>query len=160
MAKAVYTGSFDPITYGHINVIERGAKLFDKLIIGVLNNSEKTPLFSAEERVNIIREVTAHIENIEVCSFNGLAIDFAVRNDAQVFLRGLRATTDFEYELQMAQTNRVLNSQIDTLFLTTSLKYAYLSSTIVKEVAAYRGDISKFVPPEVAVRVLERIPKK
>ena len=160
MAKAVYTGSFDPITYGHINVIERGAKLFDKLIICVLNNSEKTPLFSAEERVNIIREVTAHIENIEVCSFNGLAIDFAVRNDAQVFLRGLRATTDFEYELQMAQTNRVLNSQIDTLFLTTSLKYAYLSSTIVKEVAAYRGDISKFVPPEVAVRVLERIPKK
>jgi pantetheine-phosphate adenylyltransferase len=160
MAKAVYTGSFDPITYGHINVIERGARLFDKLVIGVLNNSEKTPLFSAEERVNIIREVTAHIENIEVCSFNGLAIDFAVRNDAQVFLRGLRATTDFEYELQMAQTNRVLNSQIDTLFLTTSLKYAYLSSTIVKEVAAYRGDISKFVPPEVAVRVLERIPKK
>jgi pantetheine-phosphate adenylyltransferase len=160
MAKAVYTGSFDPITYGHINVIERGAKLFEKLIIGVLNNSEKTPLFSAEERVNIIREVTAHIENIEVCSFNGLAIDFAVRNDAQVFLRGLRATTDFEYELQMAQTNRVLNSPIDTLFLTTSLKYAYLSSTIVKEVAAYRGDISKFVPPEVAVRVLERVPKK
>ncbi len=160
MATAIYTGSFDPITYGHLDVIQRGAKLFDKLVIGVLNNSEKTPLFSAEERVNIIREVTLGIPNIEICSFKGLAIDFAVQNNAQVFLRGLRATTDFEYELQMAQTNRVLNPMIDTLFLTTSLKYAYLSSTIVKEVASYGGDISKFVPDVVAKLVFEKITKK
>lgn len=155
MAIAVYTGSFDPITNGHLDVIRRGAKLFDKLVIGVLNNSEKTPLFSDEERVNIIREVTADIKNIEIRSFNGLAVDFAVENHAQVFLRGLRATTDFEYELQMAQTNRILNASIDTLFLTTSLEYAYLSSTIVKEVASYGGDISKFVP-ELVVREMAK----
>lgn len=157
MAVAVYTGSFDPITNGHLDIIKRGAKLFDKLVIGVLNNSEKTPLFSAEERVNIIREVTADLENIEVCSFNGLAVDFAVENNAQVFLRGLRAITDFEYELQMAQTNRVLNKTIDTLFLTTSLEYAYLSSTIVKEVASYGGDISNFVPDSVAEKIKKKI---
>ncbi len=157
MAVAVYTGSFDPITNGHLDIIKRGAKLFDKLVIGVLNNSEKTPLFSAEERVNIIREVTADLGNIEVCSFNGLAVDFAVENNAQVFLRGLRAITDFEYELQMAQTNRVLNKTIDTLFLTTSLEYAYLSSTIVKEVASYGGDISNFVPDSVAEKIKKKI---
>ena len=160
MAVAIYTGSFDPITFGHIDVIERGAKLFDKLVIGVLNNSEKTPLFSAEERVNIIREVTSHIPNLEICAFSGLAIEFAMQNHAQAFLRGLRASTDFEYELQMAQTNRVLNPSIDTLFLTTSLKYAYLSSTIVKEVAAYGGDISKFVPETVAEKIFRKITKK
>lgn len=153
MAIAVYTGSFDPITNGHLDVIKRGAKSFDKLVIGVLNNSEKTPLFSAEERVNIIREVTSDIENIEVYAFNGLAVEFAMEHNAQVFLRGLRAITDFEYELQMAQTNRILNDKIDTLFLTTSLEYSYLSSTIVKEVAAYGGDISKFVPETVVEKI-------
>ena len=157
MAIAVYTGSFDPITNGHLDVIKRGAQLFDKLVIGVLNNSEKTPLFSAEERVNIIREVTSDIGNLEVCSFNGLAVDFAVQNNAQVFLRGLRAITDFEYELQMAQTNRIINDRIDTLFLTTSLEYAYLSSTIVKEVAAYGGDISKFVPETVVEKMKSKM---
>ena len=157
MAIAVYTGSFDPITNGHLDVIKRGAQLFDKLVIGVLNNSEKTPLFSAEERVNIIREVTSDIGNLEVCSFNGLAVDFAVQNNAQVFLRGLRAITDFEYELQMAQTNRSLQPEIDTLFFATELNYAYISSTIVKEVASYGGDISGFVPPLIADQVYDKI---
>ena len=156
MATAVYTGSFDPVTNGHLDVIKRGAQLFDKLVIGVLNNSEKTPLFSVEDRVNILVEATSELSNIEVYSFNGLAVDFAKAHDAKIFLRGLRAITDFEYELQMAQTNRVIQPSIDTLFLTTSLEYAYLSSTIVKEVASYGGDISKFVPESVAKRVIEK----
>jgi pantetheine-phosphate adenylyltransferase len=160
MATAVYTGSFDPITNGHIDVIKRGAKLFDKLVVGVLNNSVKIPLFSLEERVNIIREVVSDLDNVEVCSFDGLAVDFAVKHGAQVFLRGLRAVTDFEYELQMAQTNRILNPTIDTLFLATSLEYAYLSSTIVKEVAAYGGDISQFVPDFVAQKIIDKLIKK
>ncbi len=159
MATAVYTGSFDPITNGHIDVIKRGARLFDKLVVGVLNNSVKIPLFSLEERVNIIREVVSDLDNVEVCSFDGLAVDFAVEHGAQVFLRGLRAVTDFEYELQMAQTNRILNPSIDTLFLATSLEYAYLSSTIVKEVAAYGGDISQFVPDFVAQKIIEKLLK-
>lgn len=157
MTTAVYTGSFDPITYGHLDIIKRGARLFDRLVIGVLNNSEKTPLFSAEDRVNIIIETTSDIENVEVCAFSGLAVDFAKAHDAKIFLRGLRAVTDFEYELQIAQTNRVIQPSIDTLFLTTSLQYAYLSSTIVKEVASYGGDLSKFVPESVAKRVIEKI---
>ena len=159
MATAVYTGSFDPVTNGHLDVIKRGAQLFDKLVIGVLNNSEKTPLFSVDERVNILVEATSELSNIEVYSFNGLAVDFAKAHDAKIFLRGLRAITDFEYELQMAQTNRVIQPSIDTLFLTTSLEYAYLSSTIVKEVASYGGDISKFVPAAVAEKVREKYKK-
>ena len=160
MVTAVYTGSFDPVTNGHLDVIKRGAKLFDKLVIGVLNNSEKTPLFSVEDRVNIILEATSDLDNIEVHAFNGLAVDFAREHDAKIFLRGLRAITDLEYELQMAQTNRVIQPSIDTLFLTTSLEYAYLSSTIVKEVASYGGDISKFVPESVAVKVREKYKKR
>jgi pantetheine-phosphate adenylyltransferase len=159
MATAVYTGSFDPVTNGHLDVIKRGAQLFDRLVIGVLNNSEKTPLFSVDERVNILVEATSELSNIEVYSFNGLAVDFAKAHDAKIFLRGLRAITDFEYELQMAQTNRVIQPSIDTLFLTTSLEYAYLSSTIVKEVASYGGDISKFVPAAVAEKVREKYKK-
>ncbi len=159
MTTAVYTGSFDPVTYGHLDIIKRGANLFDRLVIGVLHNSEKTPLFSVEDRVNIIVEATRGIDNIEVCAFSGLAVEFAKAKDAKIFLRGLRAITDFEYELQMAQTNRVIQPSIDTLFLTTSLEYAYLSSTIVKEVASYGGDISKFVPESVAKRVMEKYKK-
>ena len=146
MTTAVYPGSFDPVTNGHLDVITRGANLFDRVIVGVLHNSAKSPLFSAEERVKILEEATADLKNVEIVSFSGLSVEFARKCNAKVIIRGLRAITDFEYELQMAQTNRVLAPDIDTMFLTTSLEYAYLSSTTVKEVAAFGGDISKFVP--------------
>ena len=146
MKTAIYPGSFDPVTLGHIDVIKRASKLFDHLIIGVLNNRAKTPLFSVEERVKMLEEVTKDIPNVEVKSFAGLTVDFAKECGANTVVRGLRAITDFEYELQMAQTNRVLEPEVDTTFLITSLEYAYLSSTVVKEVAAFGGDIHKFVP--------------
>ena len=156
MKKAIYPGSFDPVTLGHIDVIRRASKLFDHLIIGVLNNRAKTPLFSVDERVNMIKEVTADIPNVEVLSFSGLFVDFARKHNVQVIIRGLRAVTDFEYELAMSQTNRVANPDVDTIFLNTSLKYAYLSSSIVKEMAQYGGDISKFVPAQVVDLVYEK----
>lgn len=146
MATAVYPGSFDPVTLGHMDIIERTAHMFDHVIIGVLQNNSKTPLFSVEERVNILKKATQDIPNVEVRSFSGLAVDFAKECQAHTIVRGLRAITDFEYELQMAQTNRVLEPEVDTTFLITSLEYAYLSSTVVKEVAAFGGDIHKFVP--------------
>ena len=146
MKIAVYPGSFDPATYGHLDVIRRAAVSFDKVIVGVLHNSSKSPLFSVEERVKILTKATKDIPNVEVKAFEGLSVNFARENHAQVIVRGLRAVTDFEYELQMAQTNRVLEPEVDTTFLITSLEYAYLSSTVVKEVAAFGGDIHKFVP--------------
>ena len=149
MKKAIQPGSCDPVTYGHIDIIERASDIFDELIVAVLNNKAKTPLFSVDERVNILNKVLGSLPNVIVLSYEGLLVDFAVSNGAGVVVRGLRAVTDFEYELQLAQTNSVLNSGVDTVFLTTSLKYAYLSSSTVKEVASYGGDISKFVPPYV-----------
>ena len=146
MKTAVYPGTFDPVTYGHLDVILRASKLFDRVIVGDLHNSSKSPLFSVEERVNILKKATQDIPNVEVRSFGGLAVDFAKECQAHTIVRGLRAITDFEYELQMAQTNRVLEPEVDTTFLITSLEYAYLSSTVVKEVAAFGGDIHKFVP--------------
>ena len=160
MRIAVYPGSFDPVTLGHGDIIERTAKMFDKVIIGVLNNNVKTPLFSVQERVNMLKEVTAHLPNVEVQSFEGLLVDFLRRNDAQVIVRGLRAVTDFEYELQMAQTNRVMAPEIDTIFLTTNLKYSYLSSSIVKEIAFYDGQISQFLAPEVEERVRAKVAER
>lgn len=157
MRTAIYPGSFDPVTYGHIDIIKRSAKMVDKLIIGVLSNSSKTPLFSVEERVNILEKATKDMENVEIKAFKGLSVNFARENHAQVIVRGLRAVTDFEFELQMAQTNRVLAPDIDTVFLTTSLEYAYLSSTIMKEVAGYDGDLSKFAPPEITKAVKEKM---
>lgn len=156
MSKAVYPGSFDPVTFGHLDVIRRATQLFDEVIIGVLNNSTKSPLFSAMERVNILKKATADIPHVTVMSFSGLSVDFAKQCDAKVIVRGLRAITDFEYELQMAQTNRELESDVDTTFLITSLQYAYLSSTTVKEVAAFGGDISKFVPKFVADEIQKK----
>ena len=149
MAIGVYPGSFDPVTYGHLDIIKRASVLFDKIIVGVLHNSAKSPLFSVEERVNILEKATRDIPNVVIQPFDGLSVNFARENQAKVIIRGLRAVTDFEYELQMAQTNRVLAPDVDTVFLTTSLEYAYLSSTIMKEVARFGGDISKFAPPEV-----------
>lgn len=157
MRIAVYPGSFDPVTLGHGDIIERTAKMFDKVIIGVLNNKAKSPLFSVEERVNMLREVTAGLPNVEVQSFEGLLIDFLRKNSARVIVRGLRAITDFEYELQMAQTNRVIAPEIDTIFLTTNLRYSYLSSSIVKEIAEYDGDISEFLHPMIAEKVREKL---
>ena len=156
MVTAVYPGSFDPVTLGHYDIIERTAKMVDKLIIGVLNNKAKCPLFSAQERVNMLKEVTKDIPNVEVLSFSGLLVDFARQHKVQTIIRGLRAVTDFEYELAMSQTNRVAAPDIDTIFLNTSLKYAYLSSSIVKEMAMYGGDISKFVPACIIETVRER----
>ncbi len=156
MHKAVYPGTFDPVTYGHLDIIARAAKQFDEVVVGVLCNSQKTPLFSAEERVNILKEVTKDISNVTVLMFDGLSVDFVKRCHASVIIRGLRANTDFEYELQMAQTNRVLAPDIDTMFFVTSLKYSFLSSTTAKEVASYGEDLSKFVPPYVAGLLRER----
>lgn len=157
MKIAVYPGSFDPVTLGHLDIIKRIASMFDKVIIGVLNNRAKSPLFTARERVELLEEVTGDIPNVEVQAFHGLLIDFVRQNDAKVIVRGLRAITDFEYELQMAQTNRVIAPEIDTIFLTTNLKYSYLSSSIVKEIAEYDGDISGFLHPATARRVREKL---
>lgn len=156
MKSAIYPGSFDPATYGHIDIIKRAADIFDHLTVSVLNNKGKTPLFSVEERVNIIKEVTKDIPNVSVASYEGLLVDYCKQSNAGVIIRGLRAITDFEYELQLAQTNRKLGEDVDTIFLTTSLEYAYLSSSTVKEVASFGGDISKFVPPFIADMVYSR----
>ncbi|WP_027430743.1 pantetheine-phosphate adenylyltransferase [Lachnospira multipara] len=156
MKKAIYPGSFDPVTLGHLDIIERSAKLVDHLIVGVLNNKAKTPLFSVDERVNMLKEVTKHIPNVEVLSFSGLLVEFAKEHEVNAIIRGLRAVTDFEYELAMSQTNKVAAPSIDTVFLNTSLEYAYLSSSIVKEMAMYNGDISKFVPEYVIDKVNEK----
>ncbi|MBQ6129884.1 MAG: pantetheine-phosphate adenylyltransferase [Lachnospiraceae bacterium] len=150
MKRAIYPGSFDPVTYGHIEIIKRASEIFDELIVGVLENRAKTPLFSIDERVNILNEVLTDLDNVTVKSYDGLLVDFTVQENAGVIVRGLRAVTDFDYELQLAQTNRVLHKEIDTVFLATSLRYAYLSSSTVREVASYGGDIEKFVPPLVA----------
>lgn len=149
MRVGIYPGSFDPVTLGHLDVIMRSSKLVDKLIIGVLCNSTKNPLFTATERVNMLKEVTEDIENVEVEEFEGLLVDFADLRHADIIVRGLRAVTDFEYELQLAQTNHKINPKIDTVFLTTSVEYAYLSSSIVREIAMYNGDISQLVPSEI-----------
>ena len=156
MITAVYPGSFDPATYGHLDIIKRASISFDRVIVGVLHNSAKSPLFSVEERVKILTKATKDIPNVEVKAFEGLSVNFARENHAQVIVRGLRAVTDFEYELAMSQTNRVANPDVDTIFLNTSLKYAYLSSSMVKEMAMYGGDISKFVPQQVIGRVYEK----
>ncbi len=154
---AIYPGSFDPVTKGHLDIIERSSKMVDKLIVAVLNNNSKSPLFSVDERVNMLKEVTKGMENVEIDCFSGLLVDFARKCDASVIIRGLRAVTDFEYELQMSQTNRVMDKEVDTIFLTTSLEYAYLSSSMVKEVAFCGGNVDYFVTPYVAEKIKEKI---
>ena len=157
MIRAIYPGSFDPVTFGHLDIITRSSKIVDELIIGVLMNKAKTPLFSVEERVKMLKEVTKDLGNVKVVPFDGLLVEFARQQKARLVIRGLRAITDFEYELQMAQTNRVLAPDVDTVFLTTSLEYAYLSSTILKEVAHFGGDLSKFAPREITDAVIEKL---
>ena len=160
MLRAVYPGSFDPVTYGHLDIIRRSRSLADELIVGVLNNKAKTPLFSVDERVKMLEEMTKNMPGVKVVPFEGLLIDFAKEMSAGIVVRGLRAVTDFEYELQMAQTNNKLSPELETVFLTTSLEYSYLSSTIVKEVAAFGGDISQFVPETIERRIQEKIMKR
>ena len=157
MKAAIYPGSFDPDTYGHMDVIRRAANIFDELTVSVLNNKLKTPLFSVEERVKILQEAVKDIPNVKVESFSGLLVDYARSRDIHVVIRGLRAITDFEYELQNAQTNAKLSDgALDTIFLTTSLEYAYLSSSSVKEIASFHGDISMCVPEFVAELVYQK----
>ncbi|MBS7341028.1 MAG: pantetheine-phosphate adenylyltransferase [Suilimivivens sp.] len=157
MKAAIYPGSFDPVTYGHLDVIRRASQIFEELTVSVLNNKLKTPLFSVEERVKILQEAVKDIPNVKVESFSGLLVDYAKSRNVHVVIRGLRAITDFEYELQNAQTNAKLSKgALDTVFLTTSLEYAYLSSSSVKEIASFGGDISMCVPDFVAKRVYEK----
>ena len=156
MKRAIYPGSFDPLTLGHLDMIKRSAKIVDELVSGVLNNRAKTSLFSLDERVSMIKEMTESMPNVTVASFDGLLVDYMKEINATIIVRGLRAVTDFEYELQIAQTNHVENPEVETIFLTTSLQYSYLSSTIVKEFASYGGDISKFVPARFIDRIYEK----
>ena len=160
MLRAIYPGSFDPVTYGHIDIIQRSCKIVDELIVGVLSNKAKMPLFSVEERVKMLEEVTKKFDNVRIIPFHGLLVDFASRMGAGLVIRGLRAITDFEYELQMSQTNHKLEPNVETMFLTTSIEYSYLSSTTVKEIAAFGGDLSQFVPEAVAVELRKKMNTK
>lgn len=153
---AVCPGSFDPITYGHLDIIRRGAKVFDTVYVVILNNSSKKPLFSLEERVALIQEVTKGIDNVIVDSHSGLLIDYARNKKASTILRGLRAVSDFEYEMQITSMNRVLDENIETFFMMTNNQYSFLSSSIVKEVAKYKGDISELVPKAVENALIKK----
>ena len=151
MKTAVYPGSFDPVTYGHLDIIRRASSMFYELIVAVMTNSAKTPLFTLDERVKMLRESVKDLPNVRIESFGGLLIDYCKANNIHIVIRGLRDITDFEYELQIAQTNKELShNQVDTVFLTTSLKYSYLSSSVVKEIASYNGDITPCVPDFIA----------
>ena len=156
MRRAIYPGTFDPVTYGHLDIINRSCRLFDELIVGILINNSKTPMFSVQEREDMLKEALKDKENVRVMSFEGLLTDFARQQKAGCIVRGLRAVTDFEYELQMTQTNKVIAPEVETIFLTTSLKYSYLSSSTVRELAYFGADISRFVPENVRTEILKK----
>lgn len=161
MKSAIYPGTFDPMTYGHLDIIKRAANIFDELVVSVLDNKEKTPLFSVDERVNILKEATKDIPNVKVESFEGLLTDYCSKKNINVVIRGLRAVTDFEYELQMSQMNRKLSdNRVETVYFNTTLKYSYLSSSAVKQIAQFDGDLSAFVPEFVAKLLYERLGSK
>jgi len=157
LKTAVYPGSFDPATNGHIDIIKRSGALFDKVIVAVLINPNKSPLFSVEERVDILRRTCGDIKNVEIDSFSGLLIDYCKSKNANVIVKGLRAVSDFEYELQMAHMNKKLNQEIETVFIMTSSRYSYLSSSLVKEVAQFGGCIRGLVPEVIEKEIYERL---
>ena len=159
MKIAICPGSFDPITKGHVDIIERTSKLFDKVYAVVMVNPSKTPTFTTEERVNMIKKCTAHLDNVEAESFEGLIADYAKQKDAHTLVKGLRAVTDFEYEFQQALTNKKLNSDLETLFMVTNQEYMYLSSTIVRQIAEFGGDIEQFVPHEIKDELIKKMVK-
>ncbi|GIM47543.1 phosphopantetheine adenylyltransferase [Collibacillus ludicampi] len=156
MTIAVYPGSFDPVTFGHLDIVERGARIFDKVIIAVMVNPHKNPLFSVEERKELIRRAVEHIPNVEVDSFPGLLVNYVQKKNASVIIKGLRAVSDFESELQMASMNKHMYNDAETFFLPTSTKYSHLSSSIIKEIARHGGPISDFVPPHVEQAIREK----
>lgn len=156
MRIAVYPGSFDPITNGHLDIIERASRVYDKVVVGVLNNISKKPLFTSEERVEMIENVTRHLGNVEVDTFTGLLVDFAKSKGATVIVKGLRTVADFEYEFQMALLNKALNPEYETMFMMTDSKYSYISSSMVKELAGFRGDLTGLVPCEIIEAIKEK----
>lgn len=156
MRIAVYPGSFDPITNGHRDIIERASRVFDRVVVGVLRNKSKKPKFSAEERVSLIQLVTGHLENVEVAAFDGLLVDFAKAHGASVIIKGLRTVNDFEYEFQMALLNKALDSECETMFMMTNSQYSYISSSMVNELAGYKGDLSGLVPTEIIEYIKEK----
>ena len=160
MRIAVYPGSFDPITNGHMDIIERTAEVFDKVYVAILQNSSKNPLFSVFEREELIRRVTRHISNVEVVSFDGLLVDFMREKNATVIVKGLRAVSDFEYEFQMALINRQLAPEVETLFMMTKAQNQYLSSSIVKEIAKYKAPLEGMVPEEIQNDIYNKILKR
>ncbi|KGX84078.1 pantetheine-phosphate adenylyltransferase [Pontibacillus marinus] len=153
---AICPGSFDPITYGHLDIIERGAKIFDHVTVAVFNNRSKSPLFSVEERIELLKEVTKDFDNVSIDESSGLLMDYAQEKGANVILRGLRAVSDFEYEMQITAMNRTLNEDIETFFVMTNNQYSFLSSSMVKEVAKYGGSIQGLVPPVVEQALQEK----
>ena len=157
MRVAVYPGSFDPVTVGHLDIIKRASKLVDELIVVVLINENKTPFFSLEERVLMLEDELKELDNVKVTCYKGLLVDFAKKENINAIIRGLRGNVDFQYEIIMAQTNKALSVSIETIFLITDSKYSYISSSTVKEVAAFGGDISKFVPKSVENKILKKI---
>lgn len=157
MRVAVYPGSFDPLTNGHLDIIERSSKVFDKIVVGVLNNPNKNPMFSVKERIAMIESVTKHLGNVEVDGFEGLLVDFAKAKKATVIVKGLRTVADFEYEFQMALLNKALNPEYETMFLMTDTKYSYISSSMVKELAGFKGDLTGLVPEEIINKIKEKM---
>ena len=153
---AICPGSFDPVTYGHIDIVQRGAKVFDEIIVAVFNNQSKRALFTVEERVALLEEATKHIPNVRVDASDGLLMDYAKSKNAQAVMRGLRAVSDFEYEMQITAMNRKLNEEIETFFIMTNNQYSFLSSSIVKEVAKYNANVSDLVPPAVEQALKEK----
>lgn len=156
MRTAVYPGSFDPVTNGHLDIIERAGRVFDRVVVGVLNNAGKSPMFSIEERVEMLKKVTGHIKNIEIDSFEGLLVDFVKLKDASVIIKGLRTVADFEYEFQMALLNKALNPEYETIFMMTDSKYSYISSSMVKELAGFGGNLAGLVPAKIISKINQK----
>ena len=156
MKTIVYPGTFDPITNGHVDLIERASKLFDKIVIGIASNQKKRPLFTIDERIHLATVAVAHLDNVEIIGFDYLLVNFVKDCNAEAVMRGLRAVSDFEYEFQLANMNRALSPELESIFLTPSEKFSYISSSLIREISALKGDASKFVPPHVAAALLEK----